>query len=99
MLETFFWAFADCLYSENFGHRVVYLTTFPVFALFTLGVDFAKNFATIAICRFIAAVFGSPAIAIGGGTVADLFAPSHMGLTFPLICVSPFVGPALGKIK
>jgi MFS family permease len=82
--------------SEKFGRRIVYLTTFPLFALFILGSGFAKNFQTLVICRFFAGVFGSPALSIGGGTNVDIWQPLMRGRATSIFLLAPFFGPSLG---
>lgn len=51
--------------SETFGRRVVYLTTLPLAALFSLGAGLSQNLASLMICRFFAGFFGSPVLAVG----------------------------------
>lgn len=59
--------------SEALGRRGVYLITGPLYLLFTMAAGFAQNIETLIICRMIAAICGSPALAIGAGTVADIW--------------------------
>ena len=54
--------------SETFGRRAVYLLLFLPSLLFTLGAGLAHNFATLVICRFLAATLGSGCLAVGAGT-------------------------------
>ena len=61
--------------SETHGRLIVYRISLPLFMLFTLGSGFAKSFATLLVCRFLAGTTGSPILAVGAGTNADLFAP------------------------
>jgi MFS family permease len=82
--------------SERYGRRVVYLASFPVFALFILGSGLAINIATLCICRFFAGVFGSPALSIGGGTNVDVWKPIVRGRATSIFLLSPFAGPSLG---
>ncbi|GAB0133348.1 hypothetical protein EsDP_00001760 [Epichloe bromicola] len=84
--------------SEYFGRRIVYLTTVPIFGLFILGSGLAKNFATLAVCRFFAGFFGSAVVSVGGGTNADIWQPALAGFVYPFYFVSPFLGPAFGPV-
>ncbi|EAT91035.2 hypothetical protein SNOG_01386 [Parastagonospora nodorum SN15] len=61
--------------SEFYGRRIIYLVSPPIFMLFTLGAGFSKSFYGLVICRFFAGFTGSPALAVGAGTNADLFPP------------------------
>lgn len=82
--------------SETQGRRIVYLTTFPLSLLFTLGSGYGQNFGTLIVCRFFAGTLGSPALAVGAGTNMDIWPPLMRGLTVALFMICPFLGPALG---
>ncbi len=82
--------------SETRGRRVVYIVSLPLAALFTLGAGFSQNFASLAICRFFIGFFGSPVLAVGGGTNVDLWAPIHRAIATSTFLLAPFLGPALG---
>lgn len=82
--------------SETRGRRVVYIVSLPLAALFTLGAGFSNNFASLAICRFFIGFFGSPVLAVGGGTNVDLWAPIHRAVAASMFLLAPFLGPALG---
>jgi MFS family permease len=82
--------------SEGHGRRIVYLVSSPIFMLFTLGAGFSKTFYSLAICRFFAAMAGSPALAVGAGTNADLFPPQQRAVVSIFYLAAPFSGPAFG---
>ena len=82
--------------SEGHGRKVVYLVSSPIFMLFTLGAGFSKIFASVCVCRSFAGFFGSPALAVGAGTNADLFPPDKRAVTTSLFLMALFAGPALG---
>lgn len=82
--------------SETHGRKAVYLISIPIFALFILGSGLANNFATLAICRFLAGVFGSPPLAVGAGSNSDLWSPEHYAVAATLFITCPFLGPAFG---
>ncbi|KAI9813299.1 MAG: hypothetical protein M1827_004241 [Pycnora praestabilis] len=84
--------------SETHGRKFVYLTTMPIFVLFTLGAGFANNLASLLVCRFIAGMFGSPPLAVGAGSIADLFVPERRAVPSTLFIMTPFLGPAIGPI-
>ncbi|MCJ1299993.1 hypothetical protein MMC08_002787 [Hypocenomyce scalaris] len=84
--------------SETFGRRIIYLSTLPVSALFTLGAGFSKNFAALLVCRLFAGFFGSPSLALGAGTNVDIWPPVHRALSTSLFVLAPFLGPALGPV-
>ena len=82
--------------SEGHGRRIVYLVSSPIFMLFTLGAGFSKSIYSLLICRFFAGITGSPALAVGSGTNADLFPPRQRAVVNSMFLAAPFAGPALG---
>lgn len=82
--------------SEGHGRKIVYLVSSPISMLFTLGAGFSQGFASLCVCRFFAGLSGSPALAVGAGTNADLFPPRQRALTTSLFLMAPFAGPSLG---
>ena len=82
--------------SETLGRRIVYLVSALVSALFTLGAGFSNTFAALLITRFFAGFFGSPVLAVGGGTNVDLWAPVDRAPTTAMFLLAPFMGPAIG---
>ncbi|MCJ1471571.1 hypothetical protein MMC13_000211 [Lambiella insularis] len=84
--------------SETLGRRAVYLISLPLAALFTLGAGFSQTFASLVICRFFAAFLGSPALAVGAGSNADLWRPVDRGTATVLFLLAPFAGSAMGPL-
>lgn len=85
--------------SERKGRKAVYLVFFPIFMLFTLGAGFSKTYAGLVVCRFFAGLFGSPALAVGAGTNADLFPPHKRALATSFYLMAPFAGPSIGYVS
>ena len=82
--------------SETRGRRIVYLVSSPIAALFTLGAGFSRTFASLAITRFFAGFFASPVLAVGAGTIVDIWAPVHRAAAGATFLLAPFLGPAIG---
>lgn len=82
--------------SENFGRRPVYLAGTVVFALFTLGAGFSSGIASLTVCRFLAGVFGSPGLTIGGATISDIWRAEERAIPYAIFVTTPFLGPAIG---
>ena len=85
--------------SERYGRRLVYMLSSPIFMLFVLGTGFSKSLASLIICRFLAGLTGSPALAIGAGTNADLFLPKDRAVVTSIFLMAPFLGPSLGYVS
>ncbi|KFY30305.1 hypothetical protein V493_02003 [Pseudogymnoascus sp. VKM F-4281 (FW-2241)] len=85
--------------SELLGRKPVYLVTMGMLLAFVGGAGGAQNLQTLLICRFLAGVFGSGAVAIGAGTVADLWdMATHGGPASLGFIMGPYLGPVLGYI-
>lgn len=75
--------------SEMFGRSVVYKVSAPVFMLFILGAGFSTDLGGLLVCRFLAAMFGGPVLAVGGGTNADLYDAKNRALASSLFIMMP----------
>ncbi|KAH7017934.1 MFS multidrug transporter-like protein [Macrophomina phaseolina] len=85
--------------SELAGRKAVYVFTLPAFMLFTAGAGLARDCAALIICRFFAAAFGSPVLAVGAGTIADIWQMERGGGLATVIVTSTFfLGPAAGPV-
>lgn len=79
--------------SETRGRAIVYKVSMPLYMLFILGAGMSESFGGLLVCRFLAAMAGAPCLAVGGGTVADLFEPKTMAAPGALVVMAPFLGP------
>ncbi|KAH8896596.1 MFS general substrate transporter [Thozetella sp. PMI_491] len=85
--------------SEEFGRKYIYLGTISCLLAFTGGAAGAQNFATLLVCRFLAGFLGSSGIAVGAGTIADIWALEKAGAQASLLFIlGPFLGPTLGPL-
>ncbi|KAH8599452.1 MFS multidrug transporter-like protein [Bisporella sp. PMI_857] len=84
--------------SETYGRRPVYLACAPLGGLFALGAGFSKNIWTLCILRFFSGLSFAPTLAIGAGTIADVFPPEDRGPPSTIYILMPFLGPALGPV-
>lgn len=86
-------------FSEVVGRRPIYLGTFSSLLLFTGLGTVAPSFAGLLVFRFLAGFLGSAAMAIGAGTVADLWDLKTSGGTVSLFFIlGPFLGPIFGPV-
>ncbi|KAL4893393.1 MFS general substrate transporter [Aspergillus ambiguus] len=84
--------------SETYGRRLIYILATPVSLLFTLGVGLSHNFAGLVICRFFAGALGSSPLAVGAGTINDLWSGRHRATATVLLFVTSLLGPTLGPV-
>jgi hypothetical protein len=83
--------------SETYGRKIVYLVSMPVFAVFVVGGAVSKDWGGVLAFRVLAGVFGSPVLAVGAGSAADLWAVRERGVATSLFLLAPFAGPSLGR--
>ena len=60
------------------GRTGIYLWTFLVFVLLQLPTGFAVNMPMFLVFRVLTGFFGSPCLATGGGTIADIYDPARV---------------------
>jgi MFS family permease len=59
--------------SEAYGRRLIMISTFLVFTIFTMACAVAPNWSALLVFRFLTGIFASSPIAIIGGINADLY--------------------------
>lgn len=84
--------------SEIFGRRIIYWTTLPMLLLFTGIAGASDSVALLIVMRFLAGAGGSGTLAIGAGTIADLWDQKSSGKAALGFVMAPFLGPALGPL-
>jgi MFS family permease len=85
--------------SETYGRRWIYVTASSSLVAFSAGAGAAHNFATYLICRFFSGWLGSASIALGAGTISDLWPPGEQRAVASLLFVTcPFLAPSLGPL-
>ncbi|PPQ86625.1 hypothetical protein CVT25_006809 [Psilocybe cyanescens] len=65
---------------------------------FNLGCAFAPSTATLIVFRFLSGFSGSAPIAVGGGSVSDLFNAQDRAKAMALYNLGPLLGPAIGPV-
>jgi MFS family permease len=82
--------------SETVGRFPVYLSCMPLGALFTICAALTHNFAALCFLRFMAGFSFAPSLAIGAGTINDIYQPAQRGLPSTVFILMPFLGPGFG---
>ena len=82
----------------HLGRSPVYIGTLFAFVALQFGVIYAKNFSMLLAFRFITGFVGSPVLATGGATIADLYKPSKQVYGMALWGISAVLGPAMGPL-
>ncbi|KAJ8503481.1 hypothetical protein ONZ45_g10830 [Pleurotus djamor] len=65
---------------------------------FSLGCAFAPNTGTLIVFRLLSGFSGSAPIAIGGGSIGDLFSERDRASAMAVYSLGPLIGPAVGPI-
>ncbi|RAH47235.1 putative MFS polyamine transporter [Aspergillus brunneoviolaceus CBS 621.78] len=85
--------------SETIGRRPVYVFTSSCLLAFSAGAGAANNLATLLVCRGLAGALGSAGVAIGAGTLADIWDLEKEGGPASLLFIlGPFLGPTMGPL-
>jgi MFS family permease len=87
--------------SEIYGRRIIYLCSLPLAMIFIAVGGGSQNFRTLAVSRFFAGLASSPAIAVGAGSISDIweFSNEPLGGFMALLFVAfNFIGAELGPV-
>ena len=83
------------------GRMPIYIFTLAAFVLLQIPTALATNYGMLMAFRFLTGFFGSPILATGGATIADLYAPKKRAYGMTLWGVfatcAPSLGPLLGS--
>lgn len=80
------------------GRNPIYIGTLLIFVLLQIPTALAPNFGTLLAMRFLAGLFGSPILATGGASVADMYTPKKRAYAMGIWGISAICGPVLGPI-
>lgn len=84
--------------SEIYGRNIIYHVTNVLFIIFTIACGVAGSLDQLIAFRFLAGVFGSTPITIGGGTTSDMFRTEERGAAMAVWSIGPLLGPVVGKV-
>ncbi|KAJ9610820.1 hypothetical protein H2200_005597 [Cladophialophora chaetospira] len=84
--------------SETCGRKSVFITTTPLGLLFAMGAGFSHNYGSLCILRFLAGLFCSPSLSVGGGIIADMLNPIYRSVAIAFWVGVALLGTALGPI-
>lgn len=82
------------------GRSPTYILTLLVFVFFQFGVIYAKNFGMLLAFRFLTGFMGSPVLATGAASMADIWSSKvrdyMIGVWGMFAIAAPVLGPMLG---
>ncbi|OHE94197.1 major facilitator superfamily transporter [Colletotrichum orchidophilum] len=85
-------------FSEVIGRKWVYAGSCTFLLAFLGGASATSTFSGLLACRFIAGTLGSAGIAVGAGTIADVWELGKGAGASLLYILGPFLGPTLGPL-
>ncbi|KAG8629185.1 hypothetical protein KVT40_003050 [Elsinoe batatas] len=88
--------FAPMSEIPQIGRMPIYILTLIVFVVFQLGVIYARDIGMLLAFRFLTGLFGSPVLATGGATLADIYPPKKQAYALSVWGMSAVAGPTLG---
>lgn len=80
------------------GRNPIYIATLFVFVIFQIPTALASNFGMLLAFRFLTGLFGSPALATGGATIADMYTPKKQAYGLGVWGIGAVCGPVLGPL-
>ena len=80
------------------GRNPVYVGTLFAFVLLQLPVIYASNTSMLFAFRFLTGLIGSPVLATGGATIADMYQPKKQAYGIAVWGIAAVFGPALGPL-
>ncbi|CAN3353952.1 quinidine resistance protein 3 [Diutina catenulata] len=84
--------------SEKFGRRSVYMISFTLFFIFSIGTSVAPTIGALIALRVMQGGCSASVQAVGAGTIADLFEPRQRGRAMGYYFLGPLCGPFLAPI-
>ena len=80
------------------GRMPIYILTIAVFIVLQVPIALSTNYDMLITFHFLTRLFGSPILATGGATIADLYAPKKRAYSMAHWGVFATCGPSLGPL-
>ncbi|KAH8927002.1 MFS general substrate transporter [Atractiella rhizophila] len=80
------------------GRNPIYMATLFLFVILQIPAVTTSNYSVLMAMRFLTGFVGSPALATGGASLADIWAPMKMPYVIGLWSVGAVLGPVLGPV-
>lgn len=82
----------------QFGRNPVYILTLAAFVALQVPTALASNFGMLLAFRFVTGFVGSPSLATGGASIADMYTPKKRTYGLAVWGVGGVCGPTLGPL-
>lgn len=80
------------------GRNPVYIATLFLFVRFQIPTALAQNLGMLLAFRFLTGFIGSPALATGGATIVNMYAPRKQAYGLSVCGIAAVCGPILGPL-
>ncbi|EPQ57270.1 MFS general substrate transporter [Gloeophyllum trabeum ATCC 11539] len=80
------------------GRNFIYIITLLIFVCLQVPTALANNLGTLLPLRFLAGFFGSPCLATGGASLADMYIPAKRAYAIGIWGIAAVCGPVLGPL-
>ncbi|TEA18306.1 MFS transporter prlG [Colletotrichum sidae] len=84
--------------SEIYGRLVVYHVCNLTYEIFTVGCAVSTDASMFLAFRFLSGCAGAAPMAVGGGTIADMYPADERGKAMALFSLGPLLGPVVGPV-
>ncbi|KAL9122801.1 MAG: hypothetical protein Q9187_000646 [Circinaria calcarea] len=84
--------------SELYGRSPLYNSTNALFVVFTVACAVSSSLDMLIGFRLLQGIAGSAVIALGGGTISDLFVQEERGKAIAIWSICPLLGPIIGPV-
>ncbi|ATZ49134.1 hypothetical protein BCIN_04g03200 [Botrytis cinerea B05.10] len=85
-------------FSELFGRRTIYLISFAFFTLWSAIAAISTSMTMLIVMRVLGGGAAASVLAIGAGTIADIWEPKERGRAMGIFFLGPMLGPLLAPI-
>ncbi|GAO14355.1 hypothetical protein UVI_02034290 [Ustilaginoidea virens] len=80
-------------FSEEFGRRSIYIISFIMFILSTVLCGLSQNMAMLIVFRCLTGGASASVLAVGAGTIADIWESFERGRSMSMYYLGPLLGP------
>ncbi|TPX39892.1 hypothetical protein SeLEV6574_g06935 [Synchytrium endobioticum] len=80
------------------GRKITYTLSLSIFLVTSIATAFSSSIQMLLGLRIAQAIGGSSVLAVGAGTISDLFAPAERGTAMAWYILGPQIGPLFGPL-
>lgn len=84
--------------TPSIGRSPVYILTLAAFVFLNFGVIYATNIGMLLAFRFLTGFFGSPVLATGGASMADMWSEKKRAYAIGVWGIFAVLGPSMGPL-